>query len=775
LDLRDQLQSTLSGQYAFERELAGGGMSRVFLARETSLNRQVVIKVLPPEMSGEVSAERFKREIALAATLQHPHIVPLLTAGDAGGLPYFIMPFVNGESLRARLSKQGELPISEAIRILREVASALAFAHDAGVVHRDVKPDNVLISGGAAMVTDFGVAKAMSASSTGGAGSITSIGIALGTPAYMAPEQAAADPLMDHRADIYAWGILAYELITGNTPFAGRVPQAILAAHVQEEPESIAKRRQNLPPALSALVMRCLAKRAADRPQQASELVRALDEMVTPSVGLEPTAIGRRRSIGSGALAAGLLVVVVAAVFTSHRIGRGHGDIRSIAVLPFENKSGDTAFDYLAEGMSDELRSQLTRMPGLAVMGRGSSSVFRGQAADARDIGAKLRVASLVQGSVRRVGRRLRVTAELIKADDGTALWSETLERDAVDIGPIRDAMAQAIAGALHMTTAGGPMRPENPEARDYYLRGRFLADKATPADLKQSLVYFNKAVEKDPQFAEAYAAIAWTWSFFADAFMSPAEAYPKTKTAAITAIGIDSLLPEGHLALGIALGFHDWDFAAAEREFRQAIRLRPTYAEAHGTYGTILLGMGRVTEAVAQVDSAVVLDPVSFTIGLQRAYVLYAARRYREVITQAKRNAEILPDGFYFDAYDALAYRELGMTDSALAAFERAKPLANGQPLPGLAVMYAQLGRKKEATDIALALERWERDHYIAPEYVAVAWASVGDMDRAFTWLDKVFEARSSLWLLFSVGPDFDLLRRDPRWATLERRARRQ
>jgi serine/threonine-protein kinase len=244
LDLRDELQSTLGSSYAIERELGGGGMSRVFLAQETALRRMVVVKVLPAEMSGEVSADRFKREIALAAALQHPHIVPLLTAGDAGGVPYFTMPYVQGESLRARLTKHGELPVSEAMRILREVASALAFAHDAGIVHRDIKPDNVLISGGAAMVTDFGVAKALTPSTTDGAGTITALGVALGTPAYMAPEQATADPIIDHRADIYAWGILAYELLTGSTPFAGRVSQAILAAQVQEEPEPVAKRRR---------------------------------------------------------------------------------------------------------------------------------------------------------------------------------------------------------------------------------------------------------------------------------------------------------------------------------------------------------------------------------------------------------------------------------------------------------------------------------------------------------------------------------------------------
>src|SRR5437870_1822326 len=248
-------------------------MARVFVAEQTALDRKVVIKLLPPETAAQVSLERFKREILLAAKLQHPHIVPLLTAGEANGLPYFTMPFVDGESLRVRLARHGELPVNQAIRMLREIASALAYAHEHGIVHRDIKPDNVLLSGGSAMVTDFGVAKALSASSNAEHGGITSLGVALGTPAYMSPEQASADPSVDHRADIYSVGVLAYELLTGQPPFAGRTPQNLLAAHVTEAPEAITRRRASLPPALAALVMRCVEKRPADRPQSASAVV----------------------------------------------------------------------------------------------------------------------------------------------------------------------------------------------------------------------------------------------------------------------------------------------------------------------------------------------------------------------------------------------------------------------------------------------------------------------------------------------------------------------
>jgi serine/threonine protein kinase len=288
--LEQQLQAALGDAYVLERELGGGGMSRVFLAHESALGRRVVIKVLLPELAAGVSVERFRREIQLAAQLQHPHIVPLLSAGEAEGLPYFIMPFVVGESLRTRVSREGELPIAEMVRILRDVVSALVYAHARGVVHRDIKPDNVLLSGGVAVVTDFGVAKAVSASSENPAVSdLTSLGVALGTPAYMAPEQATASPQTDHRADIYALGAMAYEMLTGAPPFSGRSPQAVLAAHVVEEPPPVELRRPGVPTMLASLVRECLAKRPADRPQSASDVMYALDSIATPTGGTAPT------------------------------------------------------------------------------------------------------------------------------------------------------------------------------------------------------------------------------------------------------------------------------------------------------------------------------------------------------------------------------------------------------------------------------------------------------------------------------------------------------
>jgi hypothetical protein len=383
-NLREQLQDTLGAAYLLERELGGGGMSRVFLAQDRSLERLIVIKVLLPELAAGMSVDRFRREILLAAKLQHPHIVPVHAAGESHGLPYFTMPYVDGESLRGRLARDGELPVSDTLRILRDVASALNYAHSRGVVHRDIKPDNVLLSSGVAVVTDFGVAKALTVStSTAHSGSSssssTSTGLALGTPTYMAPEQATADPSMDHRVDIYAFGIMAYEMLTGQPPFTNRSPQAVLAAHVTEEPEPVERRRPTVPPQLCALIARCLEKHPADRPQSAGEIMQALDAMATPSGGMLPTGtvrVARRGALASGSspvlhttryvlLAAGVLVVAAMLVLRMRSpsmlrgLFPGKGDAVTSAVAPVH----DSVAERPARDSASAVRPDSDRVP----------------------------------------------------------------------------------------------------------------------------------------------------------------------------------------------------------------------------------------------------------------------------------------------------------------------------------------------------------------------------------------------------------------------------
>ena len=390
-------------------------MSRVFVAEELSLGRKVVVKVLPPDLAATVNVERFRREIQLAAKLQHPHIVPVLAAGVSDGLPYFTMPFIEGESLRAKLARSGELPIPEAAKILRDVLSALSYAHEHGVVHRDIKPDNVLLTGQHAVVADFGVAKALSASTSAGS-ALTSHGVALGTPAYMSPEQAAADPTTDHRTDIYATGAMAYEMLTGHKVFSERSPQAMLAAHAIEKPEPIDKRRPGVPPALASLIMRSLEKHAADRPQSAGEMLAELEAAVTPGGATAPTAalpaIGarssRRRLLVPGLVVGALAVAGALYAYASTRRSSGAGvdassqsaggSINAVAVIPFVNTGGNPQDEYFSDGMTDELAHALSRVPRLTVAGRSSAYAFKGKTLPAQEIGKALHVNAVIEG-----------------------------------------------------------------------------------------------------------------------------------------------------------------------------------------------------------------------------------------------------------------------------------------------------------------------------------------------------------------------------------------
>jgi serine/threonine-protein kinase len=488
-DLKDQLQHTLGSNYTLERELGGGGMSRVFVAEELSLERKVVVKVLPHELAATVNVERFRREIQLAAKLQHPHIVPVLSAGISDGLPYYTMPFIEGESLRASLARSGELPVQEAAKILRDVLSALSYAHEHSVVHRDIKPDNVLITDHHAVVADFGVAKALSASTNPGS-ALTSLGVALGTPAYMSPEQAAADPNTDQRTDIYSVGALAYEMLTGHQVFSARSPQAMLAAHATEKPEPIDKRRPSVPPALSSLIMRALEKHAADRPQSAGEMLADLEAAVTPSgatppTGLTPATRSKRSPkpliVGGAAVALALLAGGALAWRSRQSTVPSTATPRSIAVLPFANMSGDPQNDYLGDGLSEELIGGLSQVRGLQVAARSSSFAFKGKNEDVRSIGATLGVGSVLNGSVRKGGNKLRVSVQLTNVSTGYNLWSETYDREMRDVLAVEDEISHAIVDALAVRLGGTQAKGQiveqtttDPEAYDLYLKGQY-------------------------------------------------------------------------------------------------------------------------------------------------------------------------------------------------------------------------------------------------------------------------------------------------------------
>jgi len=662
-DLLARLQTALGPTYRVERELSGGGMSRVFLARERELERQVVVKVLPPEMAAGVNAERFRREIQLAASLQHPHIVPLLAAGHADDLVYYTMPLIEGESLRAKLAHQGELPIAEAVRILRDVADALAYAHAHGVAHRDIKPDNVLITNHHAVVTDFGVAKALSESS--GKSSLTSAGVALGTPAYMAPEQAAADPHTDHRCDIYAVGALAYEMLTGRPPFTGATHQQVLAAQVTEAPEPVSKRRSAVPAALAALVMRCLQKSPADRWQSAAELVRQLEAMATPSGGLTPTGTtaaerGSRAAWRRWPVYAGIAGLVLIAAFGAFahlhtRSATTPAARKMLVVLPFENL-GRSEDEYFADGMTEEVTARLAGLRGLGVIGRTSAIQYKKTTKSIAQIGQELGVDYVLEGTVRwqkapHGASRVRVTPQLVRVSDASHVWAKVYDAVLADVFDVQSNIAAQVAETLNVALLAPErqalaVRPtENLEAYDYYLRGTvYDARQYVAEDARLAVRMYQRAVELDSGFVLAYTGLVQNHVFLSWLFGETGE-LPKAEAALDRARRLAPDLPETHLALGLYYYHGKRDYENALKEFAWVRERQPNNPDAISATGFIHRRQGRWPETLREVTRAIELDPrddgIIFELGLTYALL----HRYAEAERAVRRAASLAPD----------------------------------------------------------------------------------------------------------------------------------
>ena len=758
-------------------------MSRVFVAEELSLERKVVVKVLPHELAATVNVERFRREIQLAAKLQHPHIVPVLSAGISDGLPYYTMPFIEGESLRARLARSGELPVQEAARVLRDVLSALSYAHEHGVVHRDIKPDNVLITGQHAVVADFGVAKALSASTNPGS-SLTSVGVALGTPAYMSPEQAAADPTTDHRADLYAVGALAYEMLTGQQVFSARSPQAMLAAHATEKPEPIDKRRPSVPAALSSLIMRSLEKHAADRPQSGGEMLADLEAALTPSGATPPTrftsAVGSKRwpkplIIGGAAVLLALLAGGAVAWQRSRQSAvAGTATQRSIAVLPFANMSGDPQNDYLGDGLSEELIGGLSQVRGLQVAARSSSFAFKGKNEDVRSIGATLGVGSVLNGSVRKSANKLRVSVQLTNVSTGYNLWSDTYDREMRDVFAVEDEISHAIVGALAVRLGGTQAKGRiveqtttDPEAYDLYLKGQYAWNQRGP-HLFEAEQFFKRAIARDSSFALAWSGLAKVYSAMSSwGYRAPLRAAAEASLYAEKAVSLAPTLPETHLSLGFATCPLSGRYEEGSAEFRRAIELNPSLGEAHYAYSLCLNASGNPREALAEGLYAQRLEPL---------------------------NAQ-------FSMATGRAYMELGSPDSAIAVSERATKLnpTLGSPYAIMADAYAVKGdtaRVRWAVGEAVKRNvafRVEMNAFLAiirhdsatfaslrPQvmnnadnsavYVAMGYSFNRNADSTLVWLDRAYASKSDV--LGDVQyPLFDWLRNDPRFVAFRKK----
>ena len=745
--LREQLQSSLGAAYTIARELGGGGMARVFVARDEQLGRDVVVKVLAPELSQELSTERFGREIRLAAGLQEPHIVPVLTAGTTtSGLPFYTMPYVAGESLRARLDRGPvPLPVAEAVSVLRDVATALEHAHAQGIVHRDIKPENILLSGRTAVVTDFGIAKALEASTTHtSVGTLTQAGVSIGTPMYMAPEQALGD-IIDARADLYAWGVVAYELLAGRPPFVETSAQKLIVAHVLDQPAPLATLAPAAPSMLAELVMRCLAKDVAHRPQTAAALIAALDGA--------PVSAERSTTQARGARTAA---------------------IAAVAVLPFANLSSDPENEFLSDGITDEIIYTLGRVEGLRVAGRTSCFALKGQQLDSATVGRRLDVGCVVNGSVRRAGNRVRVQAELVSTGDGFQLWSERYDRDLSDVFAVQEDIAGHIVSELRVRlgrdTVPRAASPPTPDADAYemYLRGRHALAKRTTTASFDAVKLLEEAVARDPGFARAWAGLAdacLTAPVYAGA--APGEAWPRAREAIERALAIDPTLVEALTSLAYGTMLYEWNWASAEASFRRAMELNPSYAPAHHWYADFLVGRGRLEEALREMARAHELDPLSPIVRAETAWVLALLRRGDEAI--AVIDALVREDPEFAHAYvvRGLVLQSVGDHRSAIAAHRTAMEKGGFYSFSYSALIcaHAAVGERDQALRLLAGLEERARKEHVPAFAFALAYTGLGEIERAFEWVERGVEARDEMMAENFLDPLFDPLRGDARY----------
>jgi serine/threonine-protein kinase len=766
--LRDQIQTSLGAAYTLERELGGGGMSRVFVVDEIRLRRKLVVKVLSPELAAGVSAERFQREIELAASLQQANIVPLLAVGETDGLPYYTMPFVDGLSLRARLERNGALPVGEAISVLRDVARALAYAHEHGVVHRDIKPENILLSGAAAVVTDFGIAKALAASSTKApGGTLTQVGTSIGTPAYMAPEQAAGDPNTDHRADLYALGCVAYEMLTGAAPFAGRPAHQLFAAHLNETPASVETARSDVPRALAALVMRCLEKDPAQRPQSAREVLEALDSASTGSVvdaNLAQRAMGGRRNSILAAAAVIVLALGAGVVYGGRAFfSRGTPSAapsaeRSIAVLPFENL-GDSADAYFADGVTDAVRGKLTALSGsgLAVIARGSSLSYRGTTKAPAAIASELGVRYLLTGTVRFAGtgdaRRVQVSPELVEVAAGHApesRWAQPFDAAIKDVfavqadiaGRVATAMRVALGNAAQARLAEAPTR--DPAAYDAFLRAEAIrsAGQGDARADRRALAAYDEAIQHDSTMAPAWAGRASMLSALYGSSTPTPELARSARAAAERAIALDSTRSEGYRALAQYHRQVSNDLGQALAAIQRARTVAPRDALVRASAALVEGDLGQLDAAGHDIAEVARVDPRNARIWNVQTELRLRLGQVDEARTTAERVLALAPMNLGAIHHRAMVEVAAGDVPAARQVLARATHDVPREALVANIATYYDLGWLLNAADARLLLmlgpDAFDGDRGVWAIVRAEQYGWQGDSALAHAWGDS-------------------------------------
>jgi serine/threonine-protein kinase len=711
------LIDALADRYAVLRELGRGGMATVYLADDLRHGRQVAIKVLKAELGVMLGPDRFAREIRIAAALNHPHILPLYDSGQlhgtaaGGGLLFYVMPYVRGGSLRDRLARERQLPVEEAVTLVRQVAQALHHAHAHGLVHRDIKPENILLHEGEAMVTDFGIALA---ATTASSERLTETGLLIGTPDYMSPEQATGERTLDARSDVYSLGCVLYELLAGEPPHTGPSARSLIARRLTEGAPRVRRIRPAVPAAFDEAIARALAVDPAERFPTAAAFADAL--------------AGRP---------------VAAPPFRAP----------SIAVLPFHNLSADPENEFFADGITEDVIAQLSKIRSLRVIGRGSVMKFKARDQSLREIGATLDVATLLEGSVRRAGSRVRIVSQLIDAGSDRHLWAETYDRELTDIFAIQSDVALQIATALEAKLSPDEQTQirkeptEDVEAYQLYLQGQHCIHRWTQEGVDQGLRHLERAIARDPGYALAYAAMAKAYLDIALGVVGtlpPDEAFARAKAATARALAIEPGLAEGHAVRGHLMYVCDYDWTGAEAELKRAIELNPNSGEAYDSYGLLLSAQERYDEAIEAQRRAYEVDPLGHRMDIVTSYL--RAGRYDEALAAVTRVLAVEP-------YLPLAHATLGWVHllslrpgEGIASLEKAVALSPESTLflAQLGQAYARVGRTEDARTILRRLEALSSERYVSPYHLAYVHTGLGEHEQALDRLEQAYEERA-------------------------------
>jgi serine/threonine protein kinase/tetratricopeptide (TPR) repeat protein len=717
-----ELTDALKDRYRLDRELGRGGMATVYLAQDLKHDRLVALKVLHPELAASLGPERFLREIKVAARLSHTHIVPLYDSGQAGDLLYYVMPYVEGESLRQRLKREKQLPVDVAVQIARNVAGALDYAHRHQVVHRDIKPENVMLHEGEALVTDFGIAKAISASA---GQTLTQTGMVVGTPAYMSPEQAAGDTEPDGRSDVYSLGCMLYEMLAGTPPFTGPTAQAVISKRFTEPVPALRAARPTAPEEIEQAVTKALARVPADRFATAAHLAQAL----VVHTGTTPPGVVRT--------AVATPPATVAA--------------KSIAVLPFVNMSADPENEYFTDGIAEEIINALSKIQSLRVASRTSSFAFKGKSKDIGEIGVTLKVATVLEGSVRKSGNKLRVTAQLVNVSDGYHLWSERYDRQLEDVFAIQDEIAENIVRALRVVLSEDEKRAieaaptTDIEAYDYYLRGRQFFHQFRRTGIQFARRMYERAMEIDPGYALAYAGAADCCSFLymywdaSKANLDGADMYSRK------ALELGPELAEAHASRGFAFSLRK-QYDEARREFETAIRLNPKLYEAHYLYARACMQEGKLEEAARRYEDAARVRPEDYQALLLMQGPLNGLGRKADAMEAVRRGLQVVEKHLELNPDDA---RALYLGASAL-------------------VMVGDRDRSLEWARRAFAID--PEDSGVLYN-VACAYVYLGLTEDAIACLEKAVQNGFGHREWLENDSDLDPLRADPRFEALRKR----